>query len=280
MEPTQIEAGDENVAMNSLISRQKKLQEEQFFSTMALFINKHFHHSLQRQSHIRFCACRRIVVSSSEPPLDSDVIERPFSLILMEDHFMYSNSWKKSFHDSIPKDHGMSFAYLLFPEQKRVNELLDGLITDIAQIPDAVVVARGPRSSWIAQLYLESLYLRGLVMVDPIMLDRPGEVEDEAIAAISNDLSTSNLQTGDVAEWSAFVQEAQDRVLRLEPSSIPMLVLNSHQGLLEASKYVANRHSDRDGPYGEVPIVKVDDSPEHHQKGIIAEIDGWIDTIY
>eukprot|EP00980_Cylindrotheca_fusiformis_P028311 scaffold22591_cov125-Cylindrotheca_fusiformis.AAC.7 len=236
---------------------------------------------LQKKNKLARLSSRSIVVSSAEPPLDSDVVEKPISVILMEDRFLYNHSWQNSFQDSIPLHHGMPFSSLAFPGQATVNELLDSLKADISRIPDPVLVARGPRSSWVAQLYLESLFLRGLVMVDPILLDKLEEVENEAVALVRNSFSKTEKGTT-VEEWHAFVEEAQSRELKLEPNSIPMLVLNSNTSLLDACRRVAERHSDSQGLFGEVPVLQVDDSLEQtkHQQGIIEEIDGWIATIY
>jgi hypothetical protein len=248
--------------------------------TLPFFRRKLSHDVLPRRKPIQDFVYRWIVLSASEPPLDSDVTEKPFTVILIEDQFLYKNSWVKSFQNSIPQRYGMSFASLSFPGENRVNQILESLKTDLAHIPDSVLVARGPRSSWAAQLYLESLPLRGLVMVDPILFDRRGEIENEAIDAVQNSVSAHHRRADDFDEWCTFLEVAQDRELKLEPNSVPMLVMNSCKDLLAASKCVAQRHGDSQGPFGEVPVLEVDDSPEQHQADIIGEIDSWIDTIY
>jgi hypothetical protein len=80
--------------------------------------------------------------------------------------------------------------------------------------------------------------------------------------------------------WHDFIKEAQSsRELKLEPNAVPMLVINSldHETFRLAAHAVAKRHSDDEGPFGDVPVKElfqgeiVDD--------VIREIDSWIDSI-
>ena len=115
---------------------------------------------------------RGIASAITEPPLDTNVIEKPFTLLLMEDRFIYKDTWKSAFEKCIPRDYGMSFASLTVPEESTFDDMVEELKSDLFPIHDAVLISRGPISSWCAQFYLESRPLKGLVMVDPIPFDQ------------------------------------------------------------------------------------------------------------
>ncbi|KAL3928010.1 MAG: hypothetical protein SGBAC_012839 [Bacillariaceae sp.] len=225
----------------------------------------------QRQSHSLLM--RRIVTATHEPPLDSDVLEKPFSLVLLEDPcYLYQNSWESTFYTTVPQQYGMTFVSVASEKSLSLSERVDSLKADVGQIPDALLVARGPQSSWVAQLYLESLFLRGLVMVDPILFDKPTAVEQENL---------NTLAKGTDAAWGEFTMEAKKRPLKLEPNSVPMLVMSSHETKLEASREVAARHGDQSGPYGDIEMVEIDDSSSaENQLNVIKTIDDWVNTIY
>jgi hypothetical protein len=206
------------------------------------------------------------VTLTSEPPLDSDVPEKPFSLVLLEDPCLYQDSWVSTFSTAISHQYGMTFISITSEKSLSLAERVDSLKADVGKIPDALLVARGPQSSWVAQLYLESLFLRGLVMVDPVLFDHPTQIVQENLNALWN------------ADSDRFATDAQERRLKLEPNSVPMLVMSSRKTVLEASRMVAARHSDQSGPYGEIELIEILD--EKNQLNIIKTIDDWVDTIY
>ncbi|CAJ1924950.1 unnamed protein product [Cylindrotheca closterium] len=210
---------------------------------------------------------RGIVTSTTEPPLNSDVPEKPFSLVLLEDPNLYQDSWESTFYKTVPQQYGMTFISISSEKSLSLAERVDSLKADVGQIPDGVLVARGPQSSWVAQLYLESLFLRGLVMVDPIAFDQPKAIVQDNLNALGKALDE---------DWHKFMMDAQERRLKLEPNSVPMLVMNSQKPILDASRKVADRHSDQSGPYGDIPIVEIDEN----QQDIVKTIDDWVDTIY
>ena len=171
--------------------------------------------------------------------------------------------------------------------------------SDLPQISDAVMVARGPVSSLLAQYYLESVSLKGLIMIDPILFrETLGGCEDEKELSerVSSDLYPDDPDSSD---------RFRSQRLLVEPNSVPMMVVrtvslseeDNHndadnkfplQALSSAwrscSKHVAERHGDPAGPYGEVPLV---DLPINWRSGgsgdeafatvLLDCIESWID---
>ena len=246
--------------------------------------------------------CRTIISSIVEPPLDSQVIEKPFTVLLMEDQqflFDYSNdesninnngitSWRESFQKSISRNYGMSFAYLSYNvdhhhQQEEssssssflIDAILEQLKVDLQNIPDAVLVTKGPISSWFGQLYLESFSLKGLVMVDPVLFDNQEETTN--VRKFWDDETSTNFEL--------LLLEATKRKLMVEPNSVPMLILSSEgsseNNNMEAASLVAKRHSDVDGPFGQILVASVEDTIQDDQKQPVDMICDWIDdTIY
>ena len=149
------------------------------------------------------------VSNIAEPPLDSDVVEKPCTVILMEDiHHQISidnehndaakTSWLPTFESKLPTQFGMSFGSISFQHGEddnsapitSVKDCVNALkASQLSRIHDAVLVARGPFSSICAQYYLESLPLQGLVLVDPILL---GD-DDYDDLSLKNILSNQNV---------------------------------------------------------------------------------------
>lgn len=201
-----------------------------------------------------------------EPPLDCEVLEKPCTVVLMEDENRFhatdddkevtTLSWLPAFQNRFPTECGMSFSSIRFPgnsnENKAtilyVSDCLNALKTSsLPRIHDAVLVARGPFSSLCAQYYLESLSLLGLVMVDPILITNGENDDNEEMTRI---LATCNI---DERDWEGF----QSSSLLLEPNAVPMMVVLSSQNKAwnTASRRVAARHSDEEGLFGIVPVL-------------------------
>ena len=254
----------------------------------------------RRQQERRFFSSSNYSVHLSsiiEPPLDSNVIEKPCTVILFEDLSLLgrrrrrrlddldrnnkikkqtnASSWKSDFQRRIPEEYGMSFGYLSFQQEvedddkentqdtESSSSIISDCVTsmkfsnDLSTISDIVLISRGPISSLCAQYYLESCSLLGLIMVDPILVfdDDNNESDSSAIQSIV----------------SKFVDTEEDRKrfhnsrLLLEPNAVPMMVVLSSQQQdddnvgsdqwRQSSRKVAQRHSDRNGLYGEVPII-------------------------
>lgn len=213
-----------------------------------------------------------------EPPLQSTVVERPCTVVLMEDESLYPNLWRHDFQALVPRDYGMSFASINEGTGQGSNNVsidadavtsdrtdsmgsfsrrLEILKTTLPPINDAVLVSRGPLSSLCAQYYLESFSLQGLVMVDPILLDQRGI--DTGADDAAQLLQKSMLAAGVVQSEQELRHFHCDNLL-LERNAVPMLVLLSipdRAWNLAAVKQVAERHSDEQGPFGVVPVVNL-----------------------
>jgi hypothetical protein len=222
---------------------------------------------------------RSIVSRVAEPPLDSSILEKPATILLFEDPDLYaSRSWQSSFETQVPNDYGMSFAFVSFPKGHGFDQILQELKADVSAINDAVLVTRGPLSSWCAQSYLESFPLQGLAMFDPIQLDQMDDnLEADEISTWVETMTLGN-SNEDVQNWKRLVEEAKDRKLRLEPNAVPMLVFSTTNSDVckTAATSMAQRHGDGDGLYGHVPLI---DATDVNTDMIIAEIDAWVDTI-
>ena len=225
-----------------------------------------------------------------ETPIDSNVIEKPYTVILMEDevslfpHNSYHGnnnnnnnnnnngntavktctaSWIETFRSKIPREHGMSFGSIsLNSSGDAAASISDGLealkASQLPSISDAILVARGPVASLCAQYYLESFSLQGLVMIDPILVDDDKDDDDkEAISSLLSRIYNDDDDDDD--------KEARFRSTRLlvEPNAVPMMVVltvPNDEVWNRASRFVAARHGDPDGPYGIVPIVNLAES--------------------
>jgi len=234
--------------------------------------------------------------SISETPLDSNVMEKPYTVILMEDDvsasFFHSNepncSWSEIFRSNIPRDYGMSFASIslqlktLENTTTSISTALEALkASRLPMVADAILVARGPCSSLIAQYYLESFSLQGLVMMDPILLQQQEKEKDEKLLSSL----VSEIYKNDDESLERF----HSRRLLVEANSVPMMVVRTisetddnddhYPEWKSSSVHVAQRHGDADGLYGEVPVLDVVDNKD--EKALVANllqhIGDWID---
>jgi hypothetical protein len=223
---------------------------------------------------------RRLLVSTVDPPLHSDILERPCTVLLVEDRNVYQTSWREAFQDKIPKEYGMSFGYLELPTApKSVDEGLKEMNTELPAFHDAVLVARGPFVSWYAQFFLESFPLKGLVLVDPLCFDRVrGDEQDLATNRLERDLQDHGLESArEFQQLQAIYNGLETRKLKLEPNAVPMRVFQTlpDPGYASAAVETAERHSDPDGPFG---IVSVRDfSLSNNIDEIMIDIRNWID---
>jgi hypothetical protein len=233
--------------------------------------------NLRCRKRLRFQdqTCRWKVSATTEAPLACEVLEKPCTVILVEDHAIYQDTWSESFRLAIPRVYGMSYASIDFREESCFDEMVDEMKADLSLVNDAVLVARGPVASWCAQFYLESCPLQGLVMVDPVLFDQGDNgVEGEATRKLHQGLAKEDDQ------WSRILKGAKSRRLRIEPNAVPMLVLQTWNdpACRLAAVAVAKRHSDDEGPYGEVPVKEVQQTHDSADE-IMKEVDNWIESI-
>ena len=157
--------------------------------------------------------------------------------------------------------------------------------SDLVRTSDAVVVARGPVSSLLAQYYLESYSLKCLFLMDPILLQGSAYEEDK-----EDDDEGATALVSQVSQWfpddpDSLERFRSDRLL-VEANAVPMMVvrtISSHcpSAWESAAQRVADRHGDADGMYGIVPVV---DLTDHVTRGndelasrLVNRIDEWID---
>lgn len=230
--------------------------------------------------------------SVSETPLDSTVMEKPYTVILMEDdvsdsffHFDCDitdaentiSSWDEDFRSRIPRDYGMSFCSIsLQLKQSSISKALEALkASQLTSISDAILVARGPCSSLLAQYYLESFSLKGLVVIDPILLQEQEETEESKLLYSL----VSEIYSDDLDSLERF------HSLKVEPNAVPMMVVRTisddskHLSAWKSSSlHVAERHGDPDGPYGSVPVLdRSNDESEAFCHDLLEHINNWID---
>jgi hypothetical protein len=219
-----------------------------------------------------------------EPPLDSTVLEKPCTLLLLEDTWRYHTSWRTFLESNVPTHYGMAYATVSLERgythtkdgdiegddhgvwKERVEELKE----DLSKVHhDAVLIARGPIASWTALLYLESLPLNGLVMVDPIQFDDPRN-EVMQFSMVQNAFAGDNIA-------STLLQQVRPTTLKLEPNSVPMLILHSINDMdgRRQCDIVASRHGDPTGPFGLVEVRDASEDPE----AAMQEVDEWIESI-
>ncbi|KAL3769780.1 hypothetical protein ACHAWO_011308 [Cyclotella atomus] len=178
-------------------------------------------------------------------------------MILLESS-LYKQSWEESFTSYYPLK-GINFASVDLTTSTddtqthdvSLNSMEQTLSNDIATLTEsayAIAVARGPIQALVAQYYLESLPLAGLVLVDPFLLPEDGRVSNteegrwnESFDSLVNGGMFSkhlNETSGSIDAFtsSSFAKEMTlleslpnitPRPLYLEPSPVPILVMYS-----------------------------------------------------
>jgi hypothetical protein len=233
--------------------------------------------------------------SIDETPIGSTILEKPFTVILMEDNeysmsrkgndnndnnnededYTLFISWIETFRSKIPRKYGMSFGSISIDRRRQqqnrldcngddgdepalllFDELLKSLKdSELPTINDAVLIARGPVASLCAQYYLESCSLQGLIMIDPILVndtprDNDGD-DDDTIALLRSRIFRGN-------DYDQDQDRFRSTTLLIESNSVPMMVVltvPNNNVWNRASRFVATRHSNPDGPYGMVEII-------------------------
>lgn len=253
--------------------------------------------------------------SVTETPLDSIVMEKPYTVVLMEDDISPSicnggkeclqdenntaielSSWAETFRSRIPRDYGMSFASISLQIKSdsaaaRTVAILDALEalkdSSLPNMADALLVARGPVSSLCSQYYLESFPLKALIMIDPILFGENSNGDEVALYSfLSNQVYPNDTDSLD--------RFRSDRLL-VEPNAVPMMVVRTvpeEPSMMEwsaawrsCSQNVADRHGDHEGPYGTIPVIDlverssmIDDSDDDQFTILLLEhINQWIE---
>jgi len=276
-----------------------------------------------------------------ETPIDSTIIEKPFTMIFMEDNEIdlsrsnnlgtnknengdskgkwqtrndvkieddksLSISWIETFRSKIPRKYEMSFASISINQKNYrrdvggggdvpvllFDELLKALkVSELPTINDTVLIARGPVASLCAQYYLESCSLKGLVMIDPILIndeqdDYSKDNDDDTVALLRSRVLFTNAGTTNTTE-RFHNDDDQDRFrssrLLIEPNSVPMMVVltvPNDEIWNRSSRFVATRHSNPAGPYGMVEIVDLttEKKKKENKNKILEKVEGELSS--
>ena len=283
-------------------------------------------------------ARRSIVVSSVEPPLDVP-IERPERIVLAESS-LYESSWVECAESFFPSN-GLHFVAIDIMRALRNNTNNDDVASqfkcleksmaeDLSHLGETtderqqtstsahdVLIARGPIQCLIAQYYVESLPLAGVVLIDPLLLPEDGRagmskdrwkqsvldfismLENEALhlheghknipPPLLLPAEDAKLESSLKLELS-LLQTLADKVynnprpLRLEPGSLPILVMYSgdhvyHDHYRICSERTAAFHTcGGSGDYfDQVSVLKI--SRTDDLDGVMKRIYEWYDDV-
>lgn len=201
------------------------------------------------------CICRRskVTLSVEPPPILLDgYVERPGVLALMEST-LYRDSWSQSsrpFVSTFP-NRGIHFlsidVFSGLSSSSTVSEsfsqMHSELANDLSTHADVVLVARGPLPCLVAQFYLESLPLSGLILIDPLIVPRRDGTGDDDERSLQSSAQTfmeiaskadcfdlhneTSCKNGEEANLLDKMQRNSefDRPLKLEAGVIPVKVL-------------------------------------------------------
>ena len=252
--------------------------------------------SRQSVPRLSSCTCRRskVTLSVEPPPILLDgYVERPGVLALMEST-LYRDSWSQSsrpFVSTFP-NRGIHFlsidVFSGLSSSSTVSEsfsqMHSELANDLSTHADVVLVARGPLPCLVAQFYLESLPLSGLVLIDPLIVPRrDGTGDDERslqssaqtfmeIASKADCFDLHNETSGINGEEANLLCNLMqrnsefDRPLKLEAGVIPVKVLYTGDAGHEAKEFrrcaeqTASYHTPEDGMgmWGKVAVEQLE----------------------
>lgn len=222
---------------------------------------------------------------------------------------MYRDAWTESFASTFP-NRGVHFlsvdAFSRLPASSTVSEsfalIHTELAADLSPHAEVTLVARGPLPCLVAQYYLESLPLSGLILVDPLIVPRrvsesntgdAGNTDEIGLqsSAQSFMLTTSQANCfdfetcddhsrGEIMLLDKMQQQNDyDRPLKLEAGVVPVKVLYSggdiaHEGeFRRCAEVTASYHTPNDFGdkyvWGDVAVEKI-------ERGV----DSVVETIY
>jgi hypothetical protein len=235
----------------------------------------------------------------TEPPLNNSIPEKPYTIILTEDAGLYPESWHEQLSTKLPTEHGIPYTNFsltsttdtdatdstkssqrtLFHEG--LDEMKQELSTEHLGTTGGILVARGPWMSWMAQFHLESMPLAGLVLVDPLPLDDRNSLNQlELLYQSSSGNMTDSLEYLMYQNYKKhFDDNWSAAALQLEPGVVPLLILQSirRPAFDKAAVKTAARHENLKGPFGKVPIYKLDSKSEDPAHTDIAAIlTSWV----
>ena len=263
----------------------------------------------------RLVSCRRTsssllkrtkVTSSIEPPplLPDGYVESPGVIALLESS-LYRNAWSRPFASAFP-DRGVHFLSVdvfsdlssSFTVSESFAQMHTELATDLSPHAEVTLVARGPLPCLVAQYYLESLPLSGLILADPLIVPRRGGELDTNDASSDNESLQSSVQSflqttsqaycfdfetnnenGETLLLGKMQQSGEyDRPLKLEAGVVPVKVLYSggdvspEGEVRRCAEQTASYHTANDGNslYGEVAVERLEER----------EVESAIETVF
>lgn len=222
---------------------------------------------------------------------------------------MYRDAWAKSFASTLP-NRGIHFlsvdVFSQLSASSTVSEsfalIHNELAADLSPHAEVTFVGRGPLPCLVAQYYLESLPLSGLILVDPLIVPRRVSESNTGDAGSSDEISlqtTAKLLMMTTSQANCFDFETcddhshreimmldkmqqhndYDRPLKLEAGVVPVKVLYSggdiaHEGeFRRCAELTASYHTPNDFDdnyvWGEVAVEKI-------ERGV----DSALETIY
>jgi hypothetical protein len=199
-----------------------------------------------------------------DPP--ANIPELPCTIVLAEDtlqEIISKKSWHEAFSVACPEKLGAPYTRWSMVSTTFTNALAE-MKEDFRSMQNIILVARGPWVSWLAQFYLESLPLGALIMIDPLPFHLNSNVlesfEAEYVNAISD---TDNLPT----EYRTIQSYKENpRKLLLEPGSVPMLILYSHENQ-DTATAVVNRHAtDAEGQVSAIESMEYESDMDETMK--------------
>jgi len=289
--------------------------------------------SIKTKKRINFAVTttRSIITHSNETfpnLLKENSFERPGSILLVESTIHpkdHSSSWSDTFGQEFPQN-GISFhvSNLFSKNDTAVSSSTEisndppqffyqcesALVQDMEELcdPNIIVITRGPIPSLIAQYFLESRSMAGLVMMDPFLVPFSKDDLQSSAQIYSKYLQQhgSSFEVHGGTNYNTEYQMIQSilppnlggmenpRILRLEPGSVPMFILYSNQHHFpeniqhnQEQSFSTQKHAEmtskyhsgsdeKEGPF-HVPVTYLDENQRKDDNQIAQEIYNWID---
>jgi hypothetical protein len=174
------------------------------------------------------------------------------------------HSWHDSFLKSFPNIYRIPYTkWALSLNQASFDIALSTLKRDLSSsgFQQPVLVTRGPVMSWLAQFYLESLPLSGLVMVDPLPFDKKTAVElyKSYYSKLCKDYEEPTPEQKQLFSIvDDYINHWDHYTLKLESGVIPMIILST---LLSDSK---RRERESDNHFYAASFLDNDEDGELH----------------
>lgn len=260
---------------------------------------------------------RNLISTSShyEPPipLQDGFVERPGIIISLRSHCQSTSDVdrKDEYLGNEFSRRGVSYKGIQLPctsssssssSKIQYNDLMSNgcyeINNDIQSLeqPNVILLAHGPIPSLVAQYYLESFSLAGLVMIDPFLvpfskeslessgrelLQRMNENDGEWIW--NDDRTTLESIMSSITTHSEI--EDSLRTLKLESGSVPMLVLSTqqhsslvlHTNLKKNLDEIAQYHSHEHYTFSPVKVITLEGKDNDLYQSMVKEVYTWID---